>query len=331
MPSLSKQEARLLARCVERFKESFERDVADVLAAHFHGARPVEISETLEGLTLLLRQLDAEKAPRDIEVHDSQKRLIRRVVVEERRRAAEEIEAPIQRATDPELLRHLHRKLRPLEQLMQTEWFRDGEAQRVPRLTDYISVRYAEQVLPSLRALEPREFDEKFHILEAPRLFLPDLAYYRQHCGLRAAPLTVAFADIDDFKDFNTRHGETRVDRDILTPFMEALEAHLFGRGHVYRFGGDEYVMLLPNADEDWAKQIVESLQARLAALSYRGVDEHPTISVGLCVLDDDSILTDREAQEAANRAKAFAKVHRKGAIASFGGPLYRDQDLRLL
>ena len=52
--------------------------------------------------------------------------------------------------------------------------------------------------------------------------------------------------NIDKFKDFNTKYGETQIDVRLLPRFMAALEAHVYSRGFAYRFGGDEYVVLLP-------------------------------------------------------------------------------------
>ena len=329
MPELTKSEAKLLRECVETFKKSFEANVADVIAEHFHGACPTEVKDCLEALHLLVRQLEAES--KTVAVHDAHNRLLRAVLIEERRRTAEEVEEPLRKATDPELVRHLQRGLRRLEALMESPWFAGVTGERLPRLTDYVSVRYAEEVVPSMRRLAPREYDEKFNILEAPQLFLPDLAYYRQHCSLRGLSLAVGFADIDDFKVFNTEYGETRIDRDVLTPLMQTLEAHFFARGHVYRFGGDEYVLLVPNADEAGARGILGALQERLTQLRFRGIERKLTISIGLCMVSDQAFLTDREVLEAANRAKSHAKQNRKDSLFVCRGPLYRNEDIEPL
>ncbi len=177
----------------------------------------------------------------------------------------------------------------------------------------------------------PREYDEKFHILEAPALFLPDLSYYRAKCRFRDAPIAVAYLDLDDFKALNTRYTETVVDLKLLAPFMELLEAHAFARGHAYRFGGDEYVVLLPNTSERWAVEQLRELQARLAAARFDGIARAPTVSIGLCAVDVDCFLTEREVQARANLAKNFVKAREKGRIASYRGALFREEDLVLV
>jgi diguanylate cyclase (GGDEF)-like protein len=328
MPEFTRSEARTLVECVTRFGASFRRDIRDVLAAQFRGCEPAEVAETVGQLAILQRQLEVQK--KLITVHDGHRALLKRVLVEERRRIAGEIDAPLQRAIDRRLIKMLRREIATLEHLMEAPWFEAVEPQRTPRLNDYLSIRHAEAAVPEL-SLAPRVYDEKFHILEAPALFLPDLRYYRRRASFRAVPIAVAFLDIDDFKEFNTRHTESKVDLDLLVPFMEAIEAHVFSHGHAYRFGGDEYMITLPNQDRMGAIAFLHGLQARIAGAPYRGMYRLPTVSIGLCMVEVDCFLTDREIQEGANAAKNHAKATEKGRIATFSGILFRAEDLALV
>lgn len=329
MPELTRSEARALTTCVERFTEAFRRDVADVLAAQLRGVQPAEVTELIGQLSILARQLEGRQKP--VIVHDAYRGLLKRVLIDQRRENAEAIDIPLSKAVDPQVIRLLKRELFSLEHLMSAPWFEETEAVRVPELTDYLSIRHAEAALPQPLSQRPREYDEKFHILEAPSLFLPDLAYYRRRARFRGISVAVAYLDIDDFKSFNSRYGETRVDIDLLSPFMEVVEAHVFSHGHAYRFGGDEYVLTLPNMSLEWAGMFLRSLQERLAAASYRGIPRGPTVSMGLVLVGVDCVLTDREVQERANAAKNHAKATEKGRIATFDGALYRDSDLVLV
>src|ERR1035437_842363 len=120
-------------------------------------------------------------------------------------------------------------------------WFENSPTERMPQLTDFVSLQAALEVLGGRFTLLERQFDEKFNILQAPTLLQADLAYYRGHCELRGASLAVGYLDIDNFKsNFNSRYGETVVDRNVLPRFMMSIEALVFGRGHAYRYGGDE-------------------------------------------------------------------------------------------
>jgi diguanylate cyclase (GGDEF)-like protein len=329
MPEFTRSEAKALGTCVGRFIESYRRDVDDVISRQFRGLRPAEVTELLGQLSILERQLEVRQKP--VRVHDAYSGLLKRILIDQRRENAEAIDVPLQKAVDGQMIAMLKRDLHFIEHIMQAPWFQEAEALRVPELTDYLSIRHAEAALPEPLVLRAREYDEKFHILEAPSLFLPDLGYYRKRCRFRGAPISVAYIDIDDFKAFNTKYTETKVDLNLLTPFMEAIEAHIFSHGHAYRFGGDEYLLTLPNMGRAWADDFLKALQVRVAETSYRGITRPPTISIGLCVIDVDCFLTDREVLARANQAKNHAKATQKGRIAAFDGVLFRDSDLALL
>ncbi|WP_438020490.1 GGDEF domain-containing protein [Sorangium sp. So ce315] len=329
MLELTPSEAKVLSQCVTRFTDAFRRDVADVIRQQFRGYEPPEVTELIGQLSLLGRQIELRQP--QVQVHDTLRPLLKRVLIDLRRESAAAIEEPLQKAVNADTIRHLGREVHGLEQLMAAPWFAVTGALRVPRLTDYMSIRHAEAVLPQAPPLHPREYDEKFHILEAPGLFLPDLAHYRARCALRGASIAVAFIDIDDFKAFNVQHTETAVDLHVLPPFMESIEAHVFAHGHAYRFGGDEYLITLPNASRALAVDFLRALQERLSRRRYRRVERAPTISAGLCVADVDCFLTDREIQGRANLAKNHAKAAEKGRIATYDGELFRPEDLVLV
>ncbi len=65
-----------------------------------------------------------------------------------------------------------------------------------------------------------------------------------------------------------------------------------------------------------------------MASLEYRGIEGRTRVSIGLCTLDPDSFLTNREAEDRANGAKRYAKAQGKNRIASYRTTLFRDGDL---
>ena len=232
-----------------------------------------------------------------------------------RRALAERTETKKDRAFDAEIHKTLDAHIAYFDQFTHAAWFRDTIPFTIPALTDYVSLEYAEKALKSPE-LNKRVFDEKFHILNAPALALEDLRYYRANCALRRVGICVAFIDIDDFKNYNSKTDETAVDRDILPRFMAALEGHVYARGHAYRYGGDEYLVILPNCGQDEGVLLMKKLQEKLAAIRYPGNLSGPTVTIGLCSIDDSTYLTDREVTQATARAKKFAKQSGKDCIA---------------
>ncbi|MCA9704297.1 MAG: GGDEF domain-containing protein [Myxococcales bacterium] len=326
MPTFDAVEAKILRGAIADFRGAIESELAEPIRAQLRGYQPPELVELEQELTLVGRQLANGEST--FLVHEIHARLLKAVVTRQRRALAAEIDEPRRRTGHRDTIRYLEKELRVLDDVVLAPWFSEVATARLPRLTDYLSLRFAERALGDAEELAPRVYDEKFHILEAPALFVPDLAAYRRRCGLRRVPICVVFLDIDDFKGFNTRYGETRVDRDLLPAFMELLEAHAFAHGHAYRFGGDEYVVLLPNARREDAVRLVDRFRAALRELPLAGIDEVLTVSAGVCPVGPDCILTDREALERANRAKNHAKAHGKDRVAWYEGELYRDEQL---
>ncbi len=327
MPEFDAAQSRVLREVVSRFERRVEKTLREPLREQLGGYSPPELDRLLEEVSLVAKQL---RVAGDMAgVHDVHVKLLKAMILRERRTMALESEEPRQRTSNAAAIRFLLRNIQVLDRILAEGWCIDLEPLPQPKLTDYLSIRHAESALARDWPLLERAWDEKFSILTAPRLVIPDLAHYRTHCALRGSTVCVAFADIDDFKSYNTAHGETLVDRDLLPAFMQALEAHVYAHGHAYRFGGDEYVILLPNQTRVGAMVFLGELQDRLRHLQLAGVSRTPTISVGVCHLPPDAFLTDREALERANWAKDFAKVRGKNRIAWFDGHTYQQTDLR--
>lgn len=256
--------------------------------------------------------------------------LIRAAVTYKRRRVATDVERRKRLTEDRAALLELDKLLKPLDATMGEPWFLAEEAAWTPLLSDFLTVQIAEEQLLRDSDLAPQErvYDEKFGILTSPALFFPDLRYYRATSELRGRSVTVAFCDIDDLKSFNTRYTEPIVDRDLLPRFMNALESHMYARGHAYRQGGDEYVLLLPGMTKEEAVQSLAELQDTLDRITYTGIERNPTISIGLFELSPGSDRTDQEALELASIAKKFAKDDLGNRICGYKGTGISESDL---
>jgi diguanylate cyclase (GGDEF)-like protein len=246
--------------------------------------------------------------------------LFKRVILSYRRWQAARTECLTEKTFHLELTDTLEQDVRALDALVNEPWFQSIEPLPLPRLKDFLPAQYVDSARASQDSLAPRQHDEKFHILQASNLFLPDLAYFRARCEDRETCLAIGFLDIDDFKQFNTKYGETRVDRNLLPRFMQTVEAHVFHHGHAYRQGGDEYLILVPCLSRPLAIAFVDELRRKLADLKYPDIDEQTTVSIGLCIVEPDCSLTDRELRDRASQAKKFAKDSGKNCIATYEG-----------
>lgn len=105
-------------------------------------------------------------------------------------------------------------------------------------------------------------------------------------------PLALALVDIDHFKAVNDTYGHLVGDK-ALRAVTDGLRSQLRGYDLAGRFGGEEFVILLPHAREPDAANVAERLRAHVATLAIpvRDDDESGpfvelTISVGVASLD---------------------------------------------
>jgi hypothetical protein len=158
MPELQHGEALFVHACVEAFARTFERQVVEVLAKELRGIQPSGVRDLREQLQLLMRQLESRSGP--VRVHEAMAGLLKRVLLSERRRVAESLEVPLAKAIEPSVVGALHRELRRYDDLMATPWIAEAKPQRIPRLTDFLSIRFAAAATSDAPPLRSREYDE---------------------------------------------------------------------------------------------------------------------------------------------------------------------------
>lgn len=96
------------------------------------------------------------------------------------------------------------------------------------------------------------------------RAFL-DLARHEQTRAARGAePVAVAMADIDNFKPINDQHGHA-VGDEILREVAARLREHIRDKDMVCRWGGEEFICLLPDTGLETARRVVERMRRELA------------------------------------------------------------------
>jgi len=115
------------------------------------------------------------------------------------------------------------------------------------------------------------------------------------------APLSVAILDIDRFKTYNDPHGHLAGD-EVLRACAKAWDAALRAEDTIVRFGGEEFLVLLPDTEPEQAAEIVERLRATTPM--------EQTCSAGLAVWDCVESIDDllRRADEALYLAKASGR-----------------------
>jgi diguanylate cyclase (GGDEF)-like protein len=96
-------------------------------------------------------------------------------------------------------------------------------------------------------------------------------------------PYVVAFADLDHFKLLNDVHGHDVGDR-ALRAFATTLKATLRPDDFVGRWGGEEFVVVLPDCDQQEAIDAMDRVRAQLGSDAQEGSNVAVTVSVGIAV-----------------------------------------------
>jgi diguanylate cyclase (GGDEF)-like protein len=161
-----------------------------------------------------------------------------------------------------------------------------GGEQAVNRLLD--EAREALVVLNLQAQQEARDFQHRSQIDRLTslynRAYLDEiLPQYFDASRRQAAPLSVIFLDLDHFKTVNDTYGHEAGDR-VLVAVAKILRSAVRAPDIVVRYGGEEFVALLPNTTEQGAEFVGQRLRAAIASQRYdisEGRQVSTTISVG--------------------------------------------------
>lgn len=134
------------------------------------------------------------------------------------------------------------------------------------------------------------------------------------------APFAVLFIDIDHFKKVNDGHGHL-IGTQLLSDMAKLIRNVLRESDLIYRYGGDEFVMLLPNATLENARTVGERLLD--AVKSKKFVIQGPvefklSISIGIASVPEDAKGA-KEILEMADKMMYHAKSAGRGRVCLAG------------
>ncbi len=120
-------------------------------------------------------------------------------------------------------------------------------------------------------------------------------------------PMSVIITDIDFFKKINDTYGHLAGD-EALKHFVKIIKENLRKSDYVFRFGGEEFVILLPNTTLEEAVEIAERIRKSLenSPLIYEGKEIKITASFGVKEVHPDEPIDKiiKEADEKLYKAK---------------------------
>jgi diguanylate cyclase (GGDEF)-like protein len=132
--------------------------------------------------------------------------------------------------------------------------------------------------------------------------------------------LSLCFIDLDRFKSINERHGHLR-GNDALAEVGRVLRDGVRSCDTVGRFGGDEFLAILPETTERHARLLAERLRSRIAAAAVTSTGERLTASIGAAQWVAGN--TAEQLLAHADQALLFAKAHADQTEAPNGHHAY--------
>lgn len=115
-------------------------------------------------------------------------------------------------------------------------------------------------------------------------------------------PLAILLADIDLFKRVNDLQGHAAGD-EVIRMLGAILRSGTRTADRVYRFGGEEFVVLAPETSVEGARLLAERLSAAFRAVTSSSPHGGQTMSVGVAGVIAGHPRTPRQILEAADRA----------------------------
>jgi len=108
----------------------------------------------------------------------------------------------------------------------------------------------------------------------------------------RGQPVSLAIIDVDHFKAINDNYGHLAGD-EVLRRVADAIRSSVRGNDKVFRYGGEEFVVLCEGMDHDDALAHAERLRSVVPEAAGNAVAEPPTISIGVATAtgQDDNLV----------------------------------------
>jgi diguanylate cyclase (GGDEF)-like protein len=166
-----------------------------------------------------------------------------------------------------------------------------------------------------------REYSQRDGLTGAHNRYFLDEALERglESAHERGEPLSLLMVDIDHFRQVNERHGHLAGDSCLCAVAAKLRSCIREGDDFVARFGGEEFVVLLPGADRDAAMARAEVLRREIEAMRVTHADHKLsiTVSIGVATQPGDRAGLGRALLQNAEQALQAAKYQGRNRVVA--------------
>lgn len=156
----------------------------------------------------------------------------------------------------------------------------------------------------------------------ANRAWLEEQLRERFHlCLSTKRTMSVVFIDLDHFKVLNDRFGHQAGD-EVLARFGKMLASLVRVGDLAGRYGGEEFLVILPDENAEGAKRFAERITRRLQERPMARIEQEPlyvSVSIGVACLTDGGFGNERELIDAADQSMYFIKRSGRGGVSVYG------------
>ncbi|MDH4232163.1 MAG: diguanylate cyclase [Nitrospirota bacterium] len=134
-------------------------------------------------------------------------------------------------------------------------------------------------------------------------------------------PISCIMLDLDNFKAINDLKGHKAGDT-VLREFAGILKNNMRRSDLLARYGGDEFIVMLPHTGLEGALAEAERVLSQVKSHRFKGLENMPamTTSIGIAIFPGDNISNHNDLVALADAALLQAKERGKNQIAVYGG-----------
>lgn len=147
---------------------------------------------------------------------------------------------------------------------------------------------YTQRIVTLYEKVKQLSLTDELTSLHNRRYFLQKLREEIERAWRYSRKISLLLIDIDNFKQYNDVYGHQQGD-DVLRMFSNRLRKIVRENDTVARLGGEEFVIIMPEANSDMAFNLAERLRLDVTNYPLRGANGKFTVSIGVAGFPSDA------------------------------------------
>ncbi|MEH6493572.1 biofilm regulation diguanylate cyclase SiaD [Halopseudomonas sp.] len=190
------------------------------------------------------------------------------------------------------------------------------QLEKVARISD----RYQNMMRDLNEALHEASTHDALTGLPNRRLLVDRLKKEAERYARYKRPFTIAMLDVDHFKAINDQYGHELGDS-ALTEIARVLDAEIREQDLCGRWGGEEFLILLPETQADAAARVMERVRTAIEHLTIRAQTDSVTVTISIGIAEYQAGESYSETINQADHALLVAKRGGRNQLSTARSP----------